>query len=60
MWIFQVMSETERKKREWLSEHSEFHSLSFRTVNHRPEISRATFFGSFLLWQKKGTPSEGL
>jgi hypothetical protein len=60
MWRFQVMNETERIKREWLSEQSEFHSLPFRSVIHRPEISRATFFGTFLLWQKKGTPSERL
>jgi hypothetical protein len=43
------MSKTERIKREWLSEQSEFHSLPFRTVSQRPEISRATFFGTFLL-----------
>jgi hypothetical protein len=54
------MNETERRKREWLSEQSEFHSLTFRTVNHRPEISRATFFGTFLFPQKKGAPSERL
>jgi hypothetical protein len=53
------MNEMERIKSEWLSEHIEFHSLPFRTVNHRPEISRATFFGPFLLWEKKGAPSEG-
>ena len=47
MWRFQVMNETERTKREWLSEQSEFHSLPFRTVNHRPEIFMATFFGTF-------------
>jgi hypothetical protein len=60
MWRFQVMNETERRKSEWLSEHSEFHSLPFRSVIHRPEISRATFFGTFLLWEKKGAPSERL
>jgi hypothetical protein len=60
MWRFQVMNKTERRKSEWLSEQSEFHSLPFRTVNHRPEISRATFFGTFLLPQKKGAPSERL
>jgi hypothetical protein len=54
------MNKTERRKSEWLSEQSEFHSLPFRSVNHRPEISRATFFGTFLLPQKKGAPSERL